>query len=72
MDEDAVYQASALALAMVTGGVLVAIYESYAVKTNRLPTVTEIIKKGGWPARIGFVVVASAAAFDHFITGWVL
>jgi hypothetical protein len=61
-----------LSLILATVAVAAVVYEWVAVKTDRAPTITEVIEKGGWPARIGAVVVASWAALDHFVLGWVL
>jgi len=41
-------------------------------RPRRVPTVTDIVKSAGWPARILVGVGGALALFDHFVTGWVL
>lgn len=66
------YEASMGSLLFAAGLLGAAVYESFAIGTNRLPTITELVKRGGWVARVGFVVVLSAALVDHFLVGWLL
>lgn len=69
---NAAYQATLGSLIFSAGLLAAAVYETYAIRMNRLPTITEVVKKGGWPARVGFVAVVTVALVDHFITEWVL
>lgn len=65
-------ESSLTALIAVTVLAALALYEWAAVKTRRVPTVTDIVKSAGWPARILVGVGGALALFDHFVTGWVL
>lgn len=65
-------ESSLTALIAVTVLAALALYEWVAVKTRRVPTVTDIVKSAGWPARILVGVGGALALFDHFVTGWVL
>jgi hypothetical protein len=64
---EAAYQATVGSLLFAAGAVTAAVYEAFAIKTDRLPTITEVVKAGGWPARIAFVGVVTLALADHFI-----
>jgi hypothetical protein len=64
-------ESSLTALIAVTVLAALALYEWVAVKTRRVPTVTDIVKSAGWPARILVGVGGALALFDHFVTGWV-
>jgi hypothetical protein len=72
LEGSAAYRATTASIFLSLGAVAAAIYESYAIRTNRLPTITELVKAGGWPTRIAFVAITTAALVDHFITGLVL
>jgi hypothetical protein len=65
-------ESSLTAQLVVTVFVAIAAYEWVAVKTRRVPTITDIVKSAGWPARIVVGVGGALALFDHFVTGWVL
>jgi hypothetical protein len=64
--------ASPTVVAVVTVLAALGVYEWVAVKTGRVPTVTDIVKSAGWPARILVGVGGALALFDHFVTGLVL
>ncbi len=70
--EDVAVEAGVASLVFAGALLAAAIYEAFAIKTDRLPTITELVKSGGWPARIGFVTVVGAALLDHFVFGLVL
>jgi hypothetical protein len=63
---------SLTAVIAVTALAALAVYEAVAVKTGRVPTVTDVVKSAGWPARILVGVGGALALFDHFVTGLVL
>jgi hypothetical protein len=74
--------AASVALGAATGGLvpillgivflLAAAYEFYAIVSDEIPTITELVKHRGWPARIAVVVIAVLGFVDHFITGVIL
>ena len=66
MDSDTV------SVTLATVAVVAVVYEWVAVKFRRVPTITEVIKAGGWPARLFVAAAGSLALIDHFATGWVL
>lgn len=68
----AAYTGSIPAIVVATIGVIAAVYEWLAIRTNDFPTITEWIKGAGWTARIAFTAAATLAIADHFITGWLL
>lgn len=61
-----------LAIVLATLGVIAAVYEWAAIRSRKVPTVTELIYRGRWPARIAVAVLACLAIVDHLIFGWVL
>jgi hypothetical protein len=53
-------------------GLLAAIYEFIAVRSERLPTITSIVRGLPLVARIGVIAVVVLALVDHFGPGFVL
>jgi hypothetical protein len=53
-------------------GLLAAIYEFIAVRSERLPTITAIVRGLPLVARIGVIAVVVLALVDHFGPGFVL
>ena len=58
-------ESSLTALIVVTVFLAIAAYEWVAVKTGRVPTITDIVKSAGWPARIVVGVGGALALFDR-------
>jgi len=54
-------------IALASVAVLAALYEWAAIKTRRVPTITETVKAAGWPARILVAGSGSLALIDHFL-----
>jgi hypothetical protein len=50
--------------------VLLALYELYAIGTNQVPTITEVLKGNGWPLRVAAIVLPALAWADHLGAGW--
>lgn len=70
--EEAAYQATVGSLAFAAGLLAASVYETYAIRTDKVPTITELVNKGGWPAKVTFVLAVTLALVDHFFTGVVL
>jgi hypothetical protein len=48
------------------------IYELVAVRSKRLPTITDLVKSLPLAARVAVIAVAALALVDHFGPGFVL
>jgi hypothetical protein len=48
------------------------IYEFFAVRSKRLPTITDLVKSLPLVARVGVIAVVVLALIDHFGPGFVL
>lgn len=57
------------AVVLASVAVAAVLYEWAAIRWRRVPTITELIHRGGWPARIAVVAAGSLALLDHFVTG---
>jgi hypothetical protein len=68
----ATYSGSIMAIVLASIFALAGIYEWAAIYTDRVPTITDVIKSGGWPVRIAVVVLATLGFVDHFLTGVIL
>jgi hypothetical protein len=53
-------------------GLIVAIYEVIAVRSKRLPTITDLVKSLPLVARVAVIVSVVLALVDHFGPGFVL
>jgi hypothetical protein len=53
-------------------GLIAAIYEFVAVRSKRLPTITDIVKGLPLVARVAVIAVVVLALVDHFGPGFVL
>ena len=53
-------------------GLLAAIYEFVAVRSKRLPTITDLVKSLPVVARVAVIGVLVLALVDHFGPGFVL
>ena len=53
-------------------GLIAAIYEFVAVRSKRLPTITDAVKSLPVVARVGVIAVVVLALVDHFGPGLVL
>ena len=53
-------------------GLIAAIYEFVAVRSKRLPTITELVKSLPLVARVAVIAVVVLALVDHFGPGFVL
>lgn len=53
-------------------GLIAAIYEFVAVRSKRLPTITDLVKGLPLVARVGVIAVVVLALVDHFGPGFVL
>jgi hypothetical protein len=56
----------------VTVAIIAAIYELVAVRSKRLPTITDLVKSLPLAARVAVIAVAALALVDHFGPGFVL
>ena len=53
-------------------GLIAAIYEFVAVRSERLPTITDLVKSLPLVARVAVIAVVVLALVDHFGPGFVL
>jgi hypothetical protein len=53
-------------------GLIAAIYEFVAVRSKRLPTITDLVKSLPLVARVAVIGVVVLALVDHFGPGFVL
>jgi hypothetical protein len=53
-------------------GLIAAIYEFVAVRSKRLPTITDLVKSLPLVARVAVIGVVVLALIDHFGPGFVL
>jgi hypothetical protein len=53
-------------------GLIVAIYEVIAVRSKRLPTITDLVKSLPLVARVAVIAMVVLALVDHFGPGFVL
>jgi len=53
-------------------GLIAAVYEFVAVRSERLPTITDLVKSLPLVARVAVIAVAVLALVDHFGPGLVL
>ena len=53
-------------------GLIVAIYEVIAVRSKRLPTITDLVKSLPLVARVAVIALVVLALVDHFGPGFVL
>jgi len=53
-------------------GLIAAIYEFVAVRSKRLPTITDLVKSLPMVARVAVIAVVVLALVDHFGPGFVL
>ena len=53
-------------------GLIAAIYEFVAVRSERLPTITDLVKSLPLVARVAVIGVVVLALVDHFGPGFVL
>lgn len=53
-------------------GLIAAIYEFVAVRSKRLPTITDLVKSLPLVARVAVIAVVVLALVDHFGPGFVL
>lgn len=53
-------------------GLIAAIYEVVAVRSKRLPTITDLVKSLPLVARVAVIAVVVLALVDHFGPGYVL
>jgi hypothetical protein len=53
-------------------GLIAAIYEFVAVRSKRLPTITDVVKSLPLVARVAVIAVVVLALVDHFGPGFVL
>jgi hypothetical protein len=53
-------------------GLIAAIYEFVAVRSERLPTITDLVKSLPLVARVAVIAVVVLALVDHFGPGLVL
>ena len=53
-------------------GLIAAIYEFVAVRSKRLPTITDLVKSLQLVARVAVIAVVVLALVDHFGPGFVL
>jgi hypothetical protein len=51
-------------------GLIAAIYEFVAVRSKRLPTITDVVKSLPVVARVGVIAVLVLALVDHFGPGF--
>ena len=53
-------------------GLIAAIYEFVAVRSKRLPTITDLVRSLPLAARVAVIAVVVLALVDHFGPGFVL
>ena len=53
-------------------GLIAAMYEFVAVRSERLPTITDLVKSLPLVARVAVIAVVVLALVDHFGPGFVL
>lgn len=53
-------------------GLIAAIYEFVAVRSKRLPTITDLVRSLPLVARVAVIAVVVLALVDHFGPGFVL
>jgi hypothetical protein len=53
-------------------GLIAAIYEFVAVRSKRLPTITDLVKSLPLVARVAVIALVVLALVDHFGPGFVL
>jgi hypothetical protein len=53
-------------------GLIAAVYEFVAVRSERLPTITDLVKSLPLVARVAVIAVVVLALVDHFGPGFVL